>query len=272
MAKKKEAITLHYRLGNEREFVSRILKEEQHVTIRRTNYSLKIETERRNYLFSNGSTSGKAAFIAHNKIVSDIKKSGLATPNVTSRHVKYWWFDRVSSYPRDFYSVDINAAYPTALYKAGAITIKTYEYLLTKVDKIDRLRSVGMLATQKGVYHYEDGDLVKFEVDTSDLSGWFFLCCVMVGEVMDACRRRFKDKFLHFWVDGIAVVDDPWPILLYIEWLGYQSKVEVIKNCRVRDNWLVYDKDGKKKYLHLPKKVEISDDEVKQFLTRGREG
>ena len=266
--KKKEAVTLQYRLGNEREFIQRILKEEKNVTIRRTNYSLKVETHRRNYLFTNGSSSGKSTFIAYNKIVGDIKKSGKPTPELTSRHVRYWWFNEVGNYPTHFHSVDINAAYPTALYRAGAITYKTYEYLLTKVNKIDRLRSVGMLATQKGVYHYDEGKLVDFEVDTSDYSGWFFLCCVMVGEVMDACRVRFKNQFLHFWVDGIAVVDDPWPILCYIEWLGYQSKFEVIENCRVVNNWLVYDKDGKKKYLHLPKRVEISDEEVRQFLSR----
>lgn len=271
MAKKKEAITLQYRLGNEREFVQRILKEETNVTIRRTNYSMKVETERRNYLFSNSNTSGKRTFVAYNKIVADIKKSGLATPQITARHVKYWWFDRVSSYPKDFYSVDINSAYPTALLNAGAITPKTYEYLTTQIGKIDRLRAVGMLATQKGVYHYEDGKLVDFEVDTSDYSGWFFLCCVMIGEVMDLCRQRFNSEVLHFWVDGIAVQGDPWPLLCYIEWLGYQSKVEVIKNCRVVNNWLVYDKDGKKKYLHLPKRVEISDDEVRQFLRRGKD-
>jgi len=32
---------------------------------------------------------------------------------------------------------------------------------------------------------------------------------------------------------------------------------------------LIYDKDGKKKYLHLPKKVDIDDGEIKQFLNDG---
>jgi hypothetical protein len=265
----KKPVTLHYRLGNEREFLKKVLSTNEKVTIRRTNYSMKIETDRRNYLFANGGTASKRSFIAYNKIVSDIKKSGIATPDVCSRDVKYWWFKDSDKYPSSFYSVDINAAYPTALYNTGAITYKTYEYLLNNIPKIDRLKCVGMLATQKGVYHYEEGKLVDFEVDTSDYSGWFFMCCVIIGEIMELCKKRYKGESLHYWVDGIALSGDPYDCLCYIEHLGYQSKIEVINNCRLKDNWLIYDKDGKKKYLHLPKKVDIDDGEIKQFLNDG---
>jgi hypothetical protein len=265
----KKPVTLHYRLGNEREFLKKVLQENERVTIRRTNYSIKVETDRRNYLFANSGTATKRSFIAYNKILSDIKKSGLATPSVTSRHVKYWWFKDKERYPQNFYSVDINAAYPTALYNVGAIRRETYDYLLTRISKIDRLRCVGMLATQKGVYHYTDGKLTDFEVDTSDYSGWFFMCCVVIGEVMEMAKARFKSQVLHYWVDGIAIEGDPWELLCYIEYLGFQSKVEVITDCRLVNNWLIYDKDGKKKYLHLPKRVEVSDAEIKRFLDYG---
>ena len=264
--KKKEAITLQYRLGNERDFLTKILKQEKRVTIRRTNYTIKVETERRNYLFSNANSAGKKTFIAYNKIVRDIKKSGLETPRLNSRNVKYWWFKHKDSYPENFFSVDINAAYPTALYNVGAITEETYDYLINDIPKIDRLRCVGMLATQKGVYHYEDGKLANFEVDTSDLSGWFYMCCVVIGEIMDMARLRFKSRILHFWVDGIAIEGDPYELLCYIEYLGFQSKIEVINDCTLVNNWLIYLKDGKKKYLHLPKRVQVSDEEVKRFL------
>ena len=70
----KKPVTLHYRLGNEREFLKKVLSTNEKVTIRRTNYSMKIETDRRNYLFANGGTASKRSFIAYNKIVSDIKK------------------------------------------------------------------------------------------------------------------------------------------------------------------------------------------------------
>ena len=151
--KKKEPITLHYRLGNERDFLNGILDKNEKVTVRRTNYSLKVETERRNYLFSSGAGVSRKAFAGYNKILSDIKKSGIETPDVSARDVKYWWFGEDVVYPKDFYSVDINAAYPTALYRVGAISKKTYRYLLENIPKSDRLRCVGMLATQKGVYH-----------------------------------------------------------------------------------------------------------------------
>lgn len=264
--KKKDALTLHYRLGNERDFLNGILEKNEKVTIRRTNYSLKVETDRRNYLFSSGAGVSRKAFAGYNKILSDIKKSGLVTPDVSASDVKYWWFGDGIEYPENFYSVDINAAYPTALYRVGAITKKTYRYLIENIPKSDRLRCVGMLATQKGVYHYENGDLVDFEVDKSDYSGWFFMCCVIVGDIMDECRLRYSDKVLHYWVDGIAIQGDPMDCLCFIEHLGYQSKIEVITECRKFNNWLIYRKDGKKKYLHLPQRVDVTDAEIRTFL------
>ena len=206
---KKEPITLHYRLGNERDFLNGILAKNKHVTIRRTNYSLKVETDRRNYLFSSGAGVSRKAFAGYNKILSDIKKSGIETPEVTARDVKYWRLDEDRVYTPNFFSVDINAAYPTVLYRVGAISKKTYTYLNENIPKQDRLRCVGMLATQKGVYRYENGELVEFTHDKSDYSGWFFMCCMMVGDIMDLCRDRYSKQVLHYWVDGIAMTGDP---------------------------------------------------------------
>jgi len=268
MMKNKKAVTLHYQLGNEREFLKKVFKDNKKVTIYRTNYSMKVVTERRSYMFSNKSTS-KKAFGGYNKILKDIKSRNLATPDLDASDVKYWWFSDIEKYPKDFYSVDINSAYPTCLRNVGAISEETYDYLQNKLPKIDRLRCVGMLATQKGVFHYEDGELVDFEVDKSDTSGWFFLCCMITGQIMDLCKQRYADKVLYYWVDGIALKGDPTDCLMYIEYLGYQSKVETITECRKKDNWLIYLKDGKKKYLHLPKKVEVNDDELRRFLVHG---
>ena len=265
--KLKPPITLQYRLGNEREFLEKAIRENHSVTVKRTNYSLKIETPRRKYFFGNGRSSSKRAFAGYNKILKDIKASGMETPDCSARDVKYWWFKDKTAYPERFFSVDINSAYPTALKNVGAITPQTFDFLQKGIDKIDRLRCVGMLATQKGIYHYEDGKLVDFEVDTSDYSGWFFMCCVIIGEVMDLCKRRYGDQVLHYWVDGIALTDDPWDCLCYIEHLGYQSKIEVIENCKLKNGWLTYTKDGKKKYLHLPRRVDITDEEVKRFIS-----
>jgi hypothetical protein len=91
----------------------------------------------------------------------------------------------------------------------------------------------------------------------------------MIGEIMDEVKRRYKNTAIYYWVDGIAVSEDPWDVLCFIEHLGYQSKIEQITNCRLVNNWLCYDKDGKKKYLHLPKKVNISDADARRFLEFG---
>lgn len=265
----KKPITLNYQIGNERDFLKKCIKNNSNVTIKRTNYSLKVETDRRNYYFSNAKSSGKRAFIAYNKIVKDIKASGLETPDLTSRDVKYWWFKDADKYPENFFSVDINSAYPTALLNTGAITQETYDWICTRIPKIDRLRCVGMLATQKGIYHYEHGVLKDFEADSSQYSGWFFMCCLIVGEIMDLCRKRYSDSVIHYWVDGIAMKENHEDCLAYIESLGYPSKIEVITDCRLVNNCMIYRKDGKKKYLHLPRKVNVSDEEARNFLYYG---
>ena len=92
------------------------------------------------------------------------------------------------------------------------------------------------------------------------------MCCGIVGDIMDECRQRYSDKVLHYWVDGIAMHGDPMDCLCFIEHLGYQSKVETITECRKLNNWLIYLKDGKKKYLHLPQRVDVTDAEIRTFL------
>ena len=95
------------------------------------------------------------------------------------------------------------------------------------------------------------------------------MCCMVVGDVMDMCRDRYKDQVLHYWVDGVAMSGDPMDTLCFIEDLGYQSKVEHITECKRVKNWLIYRKDGKGKYLHLPRKVDVTDADIRTFLGYG---
>ena len=99
--KVKPPITLQYRLGNEREFLEKAIRDNHTVTVKRTNYSLKIETPRRKYFFGNGRASGKKAFAGYNKILKDIKQSGFETPECNARDVKYWWFKDKDAYPQN---------------------------------------------------------------------------------------------------------------------------------------------------------------------------
>ena len=86
---------------------------------------------------------------------------------------------------------------------------------------------------------------------------------------MDLCRKRYSDSVVHYWVDGIAMKENHEDCLEYIESLGYPSKIEVITKCRLVNNCIIYLKDGKKKYLHLPRKVNVSDEDARNFLYYG---
>ena len=262
-------VTVQYSLGTEREFVKNLCEQEHTFKIERTNYSLKVKTERRNYVFRNPDGGTNRSFLANKMIQRDIRERGLATPDVTARDVQYFWFSAGNNYPSEFYSIDINSAYPTVLKKVGAISDDTYEYLTTKISKVDRLRCVGMLATNKTVYDYVDGNLKTVGSDVSPLSGWFFLCCLLTGEIMQEVLRRYPEQSLYFWVDGIAVRSDEADILNFVESLGYPCKLEHITECVKSDYSLKFLKDGKQKCLALPQQVAITNEEILQFMGYG---
>ena len=108
---------------------------------------------------------------------------------------------------------------------------ETYNYLLYKIQKEDRLKSVGMLGTTKNTLTFCDGEIVDHSVKVSKYAHWFTFCCYITGEVMELARQRAGENFLFYWVDGIAVKEGQQEILEYLNDLGYPSKIDVTKRC-----------------------------------------
>lgn len=161
------------------------------------------------YLFLNRFQSPKL-FFANSMIKKNIVDSKLEYPDLTYYDVTFFSHDIVKDmYFENIYNIDLCNAYARVLYNHNFITKKTYEYLL-KIPKLDRLASVGMLASQKKIFNFdENGEVVNYEkIKAKDKNGnltqgVFIFCIKIVGDLMKKISNILGDDFLFFWVDGI---------------------------------------------------------------------
>ena len=106
-------------------------------------------------------------------------------------------------------NLDLNSAYATALLNTDFIQENTYNYLQL-IPKIDRLSCVGMFASKKTTYHFDEkGEIVLVEPYESPTSGYFIYCIKIVGELMMKIKDAIGADFLMFWVDGIYIINNP---------------------------------------------------------------
>lgn len=105
--------------------------------------------------------------------------------------------------PEQVYNIDLKAAYPTALKRYGLISEKTYKMLL-RMDKLDRLASIGMFASRKVVFHINQGELMNLTEEQGKYKNIFFLAAYATDEVMKNCREIIGgNDFVFYWFDGI---------------------------------------------------------------------
>lgn len=101
------------------------------------------------------------------------------------------------------YNVDLSAAYPTALKNLGLITDRTFRYLM-KLNKLDRLASIGMFASKKTIYTIKEGEFVNVDTEESQWKNIFYLPAYITDEVMKHCRDTIGEQdFVFYWFDGI---------------------------------------------------------------------
>lgn len=101
------------------------------------------------------------------------------------------------------YNIDLSAAYPTALKNLDLITEKTYKYLM-KLNKLDRLASIGMFASKKTIYTIKEGEFVNVNQEESQWKNIFYLPAYITDEVMKHCRDAIGEQdFVFYWFDGI---------------------------------------------------------------------
>lgn len=244
-------------------FIRRLQREKKDFKIYSTGYSCTIETENGKQTFlQNYEGENKQLFFLANMVKKDVRDSNLIIDSIKPEFINYYDVNvEVKKYEDDIVNVDIKSAYLCALEKAGLITERTKK-ALEKTDKVSRLKSVGMLATQKIIFEYKKGVLSDappiLEYDENNRNVFFYIS-KMIDEFMQEIKCAFPEFYLCYWVDGIYFKKDI-PVKevekKFID-RGYKFETSTLKNLIFFQNGnfceMVYDDDKKgKKYFKIP--------------------
>jgi hypothetical protein len=236
---------------------------EQNFDVRLTNYSISVETNSEKYQFSDEPMSVQA-FAMHAVINKDVGGEIRPMPE----RVKYFDFSglkKIEQIPI-CYCVDINSAYLKSLEIEKIITPETFNTIdqksrANKHAKINRLKAVGLFARAPTLIHYRGGEVEEITTKENPFAWVFFQACKTTGDAMMKIKKAEKNNYLMYWVDGIFVKENPEQAAAYLNKLGFECKIEKIENLRVLEGCVIYEKDGKSKFLFLPKSEKTNNHE-----------
>lgn len=241
---------------------------ERAFTVERTGYTAKVTTDAgRKYLFTD-SLVRPGLFPLVKRMKEEVEAAGV--PVIDERQVEYFSFRNLfkrRDLPSTAWSIDLSSAYAYALHRRRLVTDATFGELIA-LPKEERLRAVGMLATTKAVIRYERGRVASLVTHRSATRGAFFACCEDVGEVMRDVEGA--PGHLFFWVDG-AFFDRPAPLVeTYFSDMGFPCKTEVVTDLHWSPSrrFLFFTKDGKRKYLSLPRDKQPSAAWIADILSQ----
>jgi len=146
-------------------------------------------------------------FSVYNKIKADLKE--LPIP-VDIRYIKYYQtnFNTDKLYADKIYQIDIKSCYASILKNNKLISDETFANVC-KLSKENRLAAIGMLASRKNIFHFDEtGNVYEHEQKKSDTSDYFFFCVQETFRIMDECKHILGDDFLFIWVDAIYFKGD----------------------------------------------------------------
>lgn len=258
-------------------FIDMLKSQKKDFDFIQTSHSASIKFKGLEYLFTEKITKS-ITFSAFKSIKSDIIKSGIVIDFIPRIDVTYFsvneWLKSKKETPDDCYCIDINSAYLTTLLINGMITEETFQRV-THYGKEVRLKSVGMLATNKNIFEYKEGKLVSHRMENDKyLRNYFFFCCHEVGKVMNEIAGRLQDDFLFFWVDGIYVrkKERAEEVRKLLSEHGYTSKVKHLIDVNFYSEkeclFFSYKEElrGKVKRFKVPYDDEDNRRKFKEFL------
>jgi len=262
--------------GDGTDFLKGLILDKKDFTIKKTGYSLEIILNGKKYLFSKTDNTQKT-FFAHSKIKADIRKSNLIIDSVPHQQIKFYdvrnfmEFNQEIFYP-EIINVDIKNAYPQTLFNFGCLTENTFNYLNTEINKIDRLKAVGMIATNKIIYEFKKGKCFNsYTKSNKENRNLFKAVCFEVGKNMNDCAQLIKDDFLFFWVDGIYFLNEKniLPTELLLNSNNYKTTTERLTDfyAKLSNNiiFIEFKKDNKLKKFSLPLNERINNTELNKI-------
>jgi hypothetical protein len=197
-------------------------------------------------------------FAAYQKIKKDIEGKNL--PHVDPEKLRYYinGFNGTQIYSDKIYNIDLKAAYATILFNKGILSKKTYSYLI-RLPKIERLVSVGMLASRKNTFHFNNKGVIISETETvSPFANFFFSAVKETFDIMQEMKIVLGNDFLFSWVDGVYFSNrrHKTTIMNMLKARKLKAAFSVLHEFEIEMNHefhrLTYLKDGQKKYFIIP--------------------
>lgn len=175
-------------------------------TITLTNYTQKIESEFLTYKTMKDEKS-KKFFAAAFKVKSDCEKKPM--PTLIKENCQFSNFNIKDEFFLDeIYGIDITNCYASVLFNAGFISWQTLGYI-TSLSKLDRLGAIGMLASNKKVFHFDKNNkLTEYEDIISSTENYFYFAVNETFKIMDQAKEimienSMLSNYLFTWVDCI---------------------------------------------------------------------
>jgi len=192
-------------------------------------------------IIAEGNTKNRT-FAASKKIVSDYLESNIILENIPVDAIKYFKYKNQEFNYDLAILIDIKAAYPSVLKNTGIIKEETFNYLM-KLPKLERLKSIGMLASEKIKMTFEKGKLIKTEKGKEAIyKDIYFYAAFETGEILHELSQINKEDFLFYWFDGIYIKSN-WlyaaEIMKRLKDKNYEFSVSWIKNFRSKKTGII---------------------------------
>lgn len=204
MRKKQESATVYKNPTLQEDIIRQYKDFKLDFTIKHSNYNTQIIGDNTVLKFVQNEHPIRV-FIAHNKIVKDLKaaertieilQGSWSTENFDSKNGL-----RPCKYKK-IINLDITSAYPYCLFVNKLITESTFSYLMN-LKKSERLPAIGMLAKKAIIMEYKKGKSISWDLKTGDYANIFFFVIQQISDLMNWAAEIAGDDFLFYWVDGI---------------------------------------------------------------------
>lgn len=221
-----------------------------------SNYTLAIESDFFKKKFVKTMQSNRV-FAAFSKIKSNVKH--FMPPAINRSRLVYFQHNlRKDSFNEVVYNIDLKSAYANILKSEGYITEETFKYL-SKIGKQSRLAAIGMLASRKSTFYFNNGMATDDSTSISDTADFFFYAVQKTSEIMDTLRRICGQSYLFTWVDGIYFKPDDEVLkdcTEYLESIGFPNSFDALRDFKVKIDTnctrVTFYKEDKLKYFNLP--------------------
>lgn len=203
------------------------------------------------------SFKSKRCFIGFKKVNEDVRR--FHTPRVNENALQYFDHNiRNGFHINKGMLIDVKSAYATVLLNSEYITSETYEYVQS-LPKSDRLACIGMLASIKYKFNYENGEAKTCNIVESKTKNFFLYCVREVHKIMALCKEECRNSYVLTWVDGIYISYNEGVAGHIVKILfasGFNCSVSVYHNLSVsigeKKIKVSMDHEGKRKNLNIP--------------------